>query len=245
MGHKCYYTAEVCLHGDEIVREITAHFYDKRKKKQYNEVVYREYEDGSIDGRYIEYRSLAGYVCTFAGERENSYYGYNAYGSIMPEMDFTPYYEMKSLEGEWNTKEQDIKAIVRQRPELKWLINKMPKDIYSKDFMTLIKNWKLDSKVELLVANGYMNLALSKQMAKLKPNKKKEVLTWLKNHIKGNWCLKDILFSLKHKDIDVKDLGRYASWSYDYHFIQWLDKMVDAHIKKKVFILITRNYVRT
>ncbi len=91
--------------------------------------------------------------------------------------------------------------------------------------MTLIKNWKVDNKVELLVANGYMNLALSKQMTNLKPNKKKEILTWLKNNIKNNWCLKDILFLLKHKDVEASEIGRYASWSYDYHFCKWVDKM--------------------
>ena len=171
MGHHCNFTDRIDLENGELVRIIHA-FYNKNKQAE----VYKEYENGRFMGRYLYLNNVAGYLVAFPGEK----LGYYLNWEEQEEQDFQEYYECNIWCG--NHCQIDFDKIIESKPELKYLIKKMDKDITPDIFMKIVKQYKKYPNIESLVEMKLYKLALNNSLQKLSKKKMIEIVNFIKTH---------------------------------------------------------------
>ena len=70
-----------------------------------------------------------------------------------------------------------VSQMLKLKPEYKYLLSKIQKDIIPfREFITLLNNWKKNMKIEILLANGFEELALDKRFNKFTAEKQMKII---------------------------------------------------------------------
>lgn len=187
MGHKCEYFAELKSKKD-IYFKIRAVWQFR------SEYVYKENLKGESKCRYLYYSNLAGYLVTFPNEKHRGYYGY-----IQEKEKMWSCYPC-NLYARWETREQDLKELELNHPELKYFIRKQNiSDIYA--FMRVLRVYKEHPEIEPLIERDLIRIATDKRLFKLTDKKRKQVMSFIKSHITeltDETSLSDVLYIMKN-----------------------------------------------
>lgn len=207
MGHKCTFEDRVCVIDGEIRRITTAHW------KNCTEDIFME----NLEGKKwikdnLEFTYCGGYTVTFKGEKVRGYFGKYEIGE-------TNFYET-----EWNpnlfipaypTIDWYKEKIIKLYPELKYIANKIPSQYPPKKVFEIIRMWREHNEIETLIQHNQYELSMNKQLFKLTPKKKKEVLRFVKDNIEcEDMTLRGIQTCIKN-NIKYKDLQRFTECQKD------------------------------
>lgn len=225
MGHRCSYSERIEFENNQLVRIVNAVYKNMKGTICFSEDVYKEYEDGRIKGRYLAWSNVAGYIVNFPGDKLGYYGGYNT----QQKQNFEPYNELNM----WinHSTPIPILAIMNKRPELKYLLKKMDSKITCSTFMKIVKQYKKYPNIEELVRMNLYGLALNENLQKLKPKKKSELISYIKQHIYelDNWTsLYKIQRCLKY-NCTLKDLEEAAYCRYNFPLHKYLEKIEEDY----------------
>ena len=168
--HRARYTGRIYLKNGLLMLEETAHF------KKFHEVVYRESEDGKAWSRYMYFTAMAGYLLSIPGDRLGYYFDYG----LQEEEKLTRCAPYNAFHYDCWEDADNLEQLAKKDKTLWHFIQKMGfigSPIYA--FHQLV-NYRKNPMAEMLIEAGQPELALSKQIYKLKGATKQKVIDYIK-----------------------------------------------------------------
>lgn len=205
MAHHTENTERLEIENGQLVRIVTAAY------KDYYLDILKEYEDGTMYSRNLEWSSMAGWLVSFPGERIR--YRYSS-GSFVKELE--DWYRLRCECSMWSGNRIPFskESIIKERPDLKYFFKKYQKQTSYKELLALVRQYKKYPNIESLIEKGLYKLALNTNLQKLSKPKLNQVISFIKDNecFGNNTMLKDIQFCIKNqiKYVDL-DLGKYAA----------------------------------
>ena len=130
-------------------------------------VCYREYLDGKRTCRNLYLRSIGGYYCQGAPDKEMSPCILNHTPNIFQ----NSYYYANT---------ENVKPLLKIRPDFQYIIKKMEINLY--DVFKVFNHWSKYPKMELLLNIGLPKITMNKTFFKYKESKQKKILQYYKQN---------------------------------------------------------------
>lgn len=214
MAHHTENTERIKIENGQLVRIVTATY------KDYSLDVLKEYEDGNMYARNLEFSNMAGWLVTFPGEKVRYRYGMGSY--------------IQKLEDWWqlccecnmniaNQVSFNANLIIQEKPDLKYFFKKYNGNISYKKLFSLIRQYKKYPAIETLIEKGLYQIALNNSLWRLSKTKLNQVINFIKinDGFNENTMLKDILCCIKHK-IKYTELGTFNYVAGDMELFNYL-----------------------
>ncbi len=212
------------IDGNELVRVIKAVYKDKELD------VIVEYPDGYIVGRNLAYGYMSGYLVSFPGEKERYRYGGGSY--IVEEEQYSEI--CWSCNPTIQRSYIDYDLILKFDPNLRYLIKKIKNSnlsLNAKNMMLLINYYKEHPEIEALIEANQLFVALNKNLYRLKKEKRKQVINFIKNNKQyTNMTLISIQRAIKN---NIQDYLEYCLFEEckDINLYKYLKKYITKEIK--------------
>jgi len=189
--HIAIKSQRVRLLRGQLVREVCAAPRGKAKGcAPYP--VFREWEDGHRESRNLRFQIIAGWL--YATPEE---IGREEWSADAPKGDWCLDY----------LSEADLALIAESRPEFRFCLRKADERGYTgAEIFKLLRAFKEDSRVELLVGAGMKNLALSSGFRRLSKRLQQDVARWAIQN--GDYGLRAALDCLRERI----SIGEWARW---------------------------------
>lgn len=214
------------VENGKIVRIVTAE-YDKAGKGPYSCIdVYKEDEDGNAWRRNLYMSMWGGYVVMFPGHpRNTTSYSYSYDPSIAEEEDWEEC--SRSLFGFSRTHLNDTERgnIIMYHYDFKYVFNKYCfRNL--REVMDKLIIWKQHPELELMLAAGFEKLGMNKQLYRMKPENRKEVMKFCRNNPDAcnlnyreiRLCMKSDNPDLMIRYFELVPTWKRTGWSRDnYH----------------------------
>ena len=209
MAHHCTYRDELTLIDGMLACKVYAKYKDMELD------VFYELENGKkyVRGN-LSYEWLGGYLVDFPGETIKYRYTSGEYVVELKNYEETTFAYNLSLEM------VEVSEMLKLKPEYKYLLSKIQKDkIPFRDFITLLNNWKKNMKIEILLANGFEELALDKRFNKFTAEKQMKIIKEINKFDmtedeKHNYTMTKYYYCKKRNlplnDYDYAILGKYT-----------------------------------
>lgn len=224
--HKFERTERLVIDRGVLCRVVTAHGIVKGKT--YHLDVAKIYEDGRQLSRNIEHQPIAGWTVGWPGEKYRE-----RWGGFPWVQKLQPW--QKSYTGLlnlcWQSPSESDKAVfLKKYPEFRWIFAKS--DLSTRDYFHLLPYWKkYPHGTEMLLANGYVRLALDGRLWHAKD--KKPVLEWIRKnpgtwnpHLDGVRCC--IRFGCTYDEWRQYYAQQYRKCRVDYDVFHWLESRRNA-----------------
>lgn len=219
--HSFERTERLVLDRGVLCRVVTAHGIVKGVAHHLD--VAKIYEDGRQLSRNIEHQPMAGWTVGFPGEKyRERHYCRDWVQKLQPWQK--SYTGLSNLC--WQSPSESDKAVfLKQYPEFRWIFAKS--DLSTRDYFHLLPYWKkYPHETEMLLANGYVQLALDGRLWHAKD--KKPVLEWIRKnpcirnpHLDGVRCC--IRFGCTYDDWREYYARQSRKCRVEYDVFHWLD----------------------
>ncbi|MBO7412794.1 MAG: PcfJ domain-containing protein [Fibrobacter sp.] len=221
--HKFDRTERLVLDRGELSRIVTAHGLLKGRAHHLD--VAKIYEDGRQFSRNIECQAIAGWTVGWPGEKfRDRYYCRDWVQKLEPWVK--SYTGLENLS--WQSPSEADKAVFcKKYPEFRWIFAKS--DLTTRDYFHLLPYWKkYPHETEMLLANGYVHLALDGRLWRAKD--RKPVLEWIRKnpgvrnpHLEGVRC--SIRFGCTYDEWREYRARQCRETRVEYDVFRWLDSM--------------------
>ena len=224
--HRFERTERLVLDRGVLCRIVTAHGIVKGVVHHLD--VAKIYEDGCQLSRNIECQPLVSWCIGWPGEKyRNRYYCRDWQQKLEPWSK--SYTELQNLC--WQSPSESDKAVFCSKyPEFKWIFAKS--DLSTRDYFHLLPYWKkYPRETEMLLANGYIQLALDGRLWHAKD--KKPVLEWIRKnpgvknaHLEGIRCC--VRFGCTYDEWREYRARQCRGTRVDYDVFHWLESRHNA-----------------
>lgn len=221
----CNFTDRLEIVNGELCRIVTA-----EAKKTYKILdVYREFESGKTECRNLYY-SMYGYRVGFP-EDVNSLYRDKCLSFIEKLENYGPCNQIKGFYS-FPVQEQEKKLIISKYPEFKYVLNKYEDTI--QNTLSALRIWKEHKEIELVLASGFVKVALNRAFWRLSEGKKKEIALFIRKNPKcKDLTLSEIQTRIKHYLSD-EEFNLFKRWQSlygrcGYEIYKYLNKIGKAN----------------
>lgn len=168
--HKCFYDQSFDIIDGKLTHRVVASW------KNFSLEVFQR-DETQTRTRNLEFNPIAGYGVYFPGEK--------VYGGTVALEEWTMDWNVRPYFGEEIPIAYDQEKVCRIYPDFRYIFSKC--DLTYSEVMDLIPIWKAEPKVELLLANGWKNLAFSRQfLFRMRPEKRKRILRAMRDFVGEN-----------------------------------------------------------
>ena len=201
----CDYTDRLEEINGELVRIVTAH---ARKNENVLDV-YREFENGKCDCRNL-YSSMYGYRVGFPNE-VNSLYTNQCMTFVEKLDDFGDCNKIDGFtSGTLSYSEKQL--IIGKYTDFAYVLKKYNGSI--RNTMAVLNIWKEHKEIEMVLASGFIKVALNKSFWRLTEKKRMEIVQFIrKNPTSTSLSVNDIQTMIKY-GLNTDEYGKYKSWYY-------------------------------
>ena len=226
MGHKCYYTERFTLIEGVPARVVNASW--SNAKKSFSEDVLIENIDGYIKmSDHLYYTKMAGWLVEFEGEKRYMTY-FGKYTVEKPKWYCIDKKNIPCLSIHENA-EVNVEMIIEYDPSLKYLINKIDKNVGGALLLSLIQHYRKYPNIETICQRRLYRLALNTNLQRLGKKKLSQVINFIKDNpdVNENTCLIDIQKCIKN-NIRYEDYGKFLYANGDLELFKYLkNKKID------------------
>lgn len=235
----CNYADHLEIENGEIVRVLVATPRNKKKCDK-SLAVYREWESGKCEVRNLYYCGMSGYRVAIPDVVST--------GSYMPGIaKLEPWCDTKKMSNfQWYSKlvdDETTKIICSKYPKFKYVINKFSTNL--NHIMEALIIWKEHPEVELIIASGYIKVALNRSFWKMTEARRKEVVNFIrKNPTSKDLRLGDIQTIIKYN----LSADKFNEYHRDCMYYGKIAYDVYSYLKKKkvdyTSVSLYRDYAR-
>ena len=189
------FTERLEVEDGQLVRFVTANW----RHLHFDAI--REYEDGREQCRNLYTGFYGGYYVQFPQELDGAH-----------ERWYDEWGDCKTHVSTRKINEQEKQLITAHYPAFRYVLAKWDNGDLHETLLAL-RIWKEHPEIEMLLAAGLEQIAFSKNLYKLTPQKKKSVIAFIRRHCKeiGNYSLHDIFACMKH-NISIQEYDEYKDF---------------------------------